>query len=291
MTGFDPEWLELRAPADEAARSRALVGELAQLLAARPSGRFVDLATGTGANVRALAPSLAAEQRWLALDSDPALLESVPRRMIQWAEGQQGTGFAGPDGVEVQLAAAHIRIEVAHHDLAPGLAGIDLSDCALLTASALLDLVSHRWLSELVECSVLARVPVYFALTYDGAVELQPAVDHDGWIIGALNRHQQRDKGFGPALGPAAAGTATELFEQTGFRVASARSNWQLGPHQTAVQIELFEGWARAALDLEPKEIERIDGWLASRRSLIAAECSTARIGHVDVLAWPEGTF
>jgi hypothetical protein len=64
------------------------------------------------------------------------------------------------------------------------------------------------------------------------------------------------------------------------------RSDWQLQSDQAALQSALFEGWARAATELEPMQAERTERWITQRRSLIHAGCSTARIGHIDLLAW-----
>ena len=65
--GFSSEWLALREPADARARDAGLSVQLAQrLLLARRAraespvpARFIDLACGTGANLRYLAPPLA----------------------------------------------------------------------------------------------------------------------------------------------------------------------------------------------------------------------------------------
>ena len=39
----------------------------------------------------------------------------------------------------------------------------------------------------------------------------------DAEIVAAVNVHQRTDKGFGPALGPAAAQAAVEQFERLGI--------------------------------------------------------------------------
>ena len=77
----------------------------------------------------------------------------------------------------------------------------------LVTTSALLDLVSHDWLDRLVTEAAARRLPVYAALSYDGLATLEPADPFDRAVIDAVNQHQRRDKGFGPALGPDAAAT------------------------------------------------------------------------------------
>ena len=81
----------------------------------------------------------------------------------------------------------------------------------LVTASALLDLVSESWLAGLVRRCADNACGAYFALTYDGEVQWMTEsaagwrIDDDpddGLVRDAVNRHQRSDKGFGPALGP-----------------------------------------------------------------------------------------
>ena len=119
---FSAEWLTLREPADRAARSTALADDLAHALA-RSIGederlQVLDLATGTGANIRALAPRLGWAQDWTAVDVDPRLLEEVPVRTGAWAAARAGsrcprgpTLVRGPEGRStVSTARFDLRI-------------------------------------------------------------------------------------------------------------------------------------------------------------------------------------
>src|SRR3546814_18266759 len=94
---FDADWLSLRAPADEAARSSDLTGRFGEALLRRGGGavRIVDLGSGTGANFRFLAPRLAAlgasAQSWRLVDRDENLLERVaPIRSAERRVGNEG---------------------------------------------------------------------------------------------------------------------------------------------------------------------------------------------------------
>ena len=68
-------WLDLREAADAAARARDLVAHVRRRLPA--TGRWVihDLACGTGAMGRWLAPLLPGPQHWVVHDRDADLLE------------------------------------------------------------------------------------------------------------------------------------------------------------------------------------------------------------------------
>jgi predicted RNA methylase len=60
MTSFSPEWLALREPYDVRARNPEVLDVVATFLGPRSSLRVVDLACGTGSNLRSLSPHLPA---------------------------------------------------------------------------------------------------------------------------------------------------------------------------------------------------------------------------------------
>lgn len=273
MSGFSEEWLALREPADAAARSV----ELERSLAAGLQGRdglleCVDLACGSGANLRRLAPRLRGPQRWRLLDHDEALL-AVARR--------QCAGLRAADGGVVEVVAR--RCDLAREPLAAACAG-----AALVSAAALLDLVSASWLDRLADAVVAARAVALFALDYDGRRHCEPAGSGDAVAHAAFDRHQRRDKGFGPALGPEAAGYAARAFEVRGYRVQRAQTDWRLGAADGALQRELLNGWAAAAVDAEPAARAAIEAWLARRLAHVTSGRSVLTVGHEDLLAVPE---
>lgn len=74
---FSIDWLDLREPADHAARNPELVETLAQWCATR-APRILDLGSGTGSSYRGLAPMIGGH--WTLTDIDPALLHEATRR-------------------------------------------------------------------------------------------------------------------------------------------------------------------------------------------------------------------
>ena len=61
MSDFSAGWLALREPADRAARSSRLARAIADVLADIAELRVLDLAAGTGANMRYLSEQLASQ--------------------------------------------------------------------------------------------------------------------------------------------------------------------------------------------------------------------------------------
>ena len=183
------------------------------------------------------------------------------------------------------LRVATLPLDISH-DLEAALDGpIDL-----VTASALLDLVSAEWLERLVIETAARRLPVYAALIYEGTIGFEPADVRDGGVIDAVNRHQRSTKGFGPALGPQAAAEAIQRFERAGYAVTQGPSDWLLAPSEGEIQNEVLAGWARAARENGSAALSEILDWLTYRRDLVTAGRSSIRVGHVDFFAAPTAT-
>lgn len=250
--GFSADWLALREPADHAARDGALMAEAAVLAGARPV--VVDLGAGTGSTRRAFGAALPDGAVWRMVEGDATLLALC--------EGER-----------------HLM------DLRD-LAALPLEGATLVTASALLDLVSEAWVAGLVAALAARRLPFLAALSYDGRMAWTPADAGDAGVTAAFNRHQRGDKGFGPALGPEAVPQAAALFEAAGYRVRLADSPWRIGPDQAGLGAALLEGIAAAAAEAGVAADEAAR-WLAARRAMLGQ--GEMVIGHLDLLAVPEG--
>ncbi len=159
-----------------------------------------------------------------------------------------------------------------------------------MATSALLDLVSEAWLERLAAAVAARAIPLYAALSYDGRTAFTPADPFDTDIASAVNAHQRTDKGFGPALGPAAAAYAIARFEALGYSVMHGPSDWTMGPQDRDMQTEILAGWASAARDIGGLPPADIAAWLARRRAALAGGRSSLEVGHVDFLAIPSAT-
>ncbi len=287
MSAFSSEWLALREIADTRARDPGLC---AKLSAARPMGqplRVVDLGSGTGANLRYLAPRLGHGQHWLLLDNDSTLIDRALPAIRAWAKAGGHTVDAAADETRIAAREFSAVLKWRRMDLAGQLDAVPLHDANLVTASALLDLVSHEWIDTLAGRCRDSSCAVLFALSYDGRISWQPALPADEEMRELLNYHQHRDKGFGPAAGPEAASAAAESLRESGFHVERARSDWKLSTADAELQATLARGWAAAACELESAPRRRIQAWLEQRLSFISRDASQLTVGHVDLLALP----
>lgn len=270
MSGFSPEWLSLREPVDHRARDTALLRRLAEHLKGRDSVTVLDLGCGTGSNLRAVAGALPVRwQNWRLIDYDAVLLAAARSEVAAWAR-RNGAG-------RPKLC---LHYETA--DLRTALPELLAGECDVVTAAALLDLVSAEWLTTLANLVAERRLPLYAVLNFDGVMNWQPPHPADEDIAAAFAAHQRTDKGFGTACGPDAATTLATLLAGHNYDVHTASSPWQLGSADAALIAATNAGIADAARATGRLSAAAVDAWHAAH-----AGCRDCCVGHVDLLALP----
>ena len=235
-----PQWLALREPADAAARSIELVETVIQTDPPVDCTIVHDLACGTGSMSRWLAPRLTGRQHWVLYDWDPDLLRHAAASLPHTAA----------DGAE-------ITFEIRSRDITR-LDPADLTGASLITASALLDMLTADEVRRVVTACVGAACPALLTLSVVGRVDLAPveALDHE--VGAAFNDHQRRIVGDRRLLGPDAVGFAADEFTRLGAEVIVRPSPWRLGPAQATLAAEWFAGWLSAACRAATR-VERSD--------------------------------
>ena len=301
---FSASWLALREPHDHAARAPELTERLGDFLRRRTGSaalRILDLACGSGSTFRYLAPRIGGPQHWVMVDNDERLLARLAALPMH---GRDSRGMdAGADlGRKVRVESGErpdATLEAVQLDLVQDFERLPISGVDLVTASALLDLVSADWLDRLVtEVTGVTGVSgtrvggpaLLLALSYDGSMNWQPVLPDDWWVETLFNRHQLTDKGFGAALGPAAAAEAARRLGDAGFLVLQAPSPWRLGPIDGALQRELAGRMVTALADHFRDDADRLLRWRDERLAFIATGGSALVLGHTDLLALPPGS-
>jgi hypothetical protein len=267
-----PSWLALREPADAAARAGDLVDEIRNEL---PAGRPLvihDLACGTGAMLRWLAPQLPGSQHWITYDLDTDLLAVL----------DAATGPVAADG-------SPVTTQICHRDVTR-LRSCELAGAALITSSALLDLLTAAELRRLVRACASMQCPVLITLTVTGAVELWPPHPLDKAVAAAFNAHQRRTTAGSRLLGPDAADAACQAFAELGRDVVARASPWRLGPATRALTVAWFAGWLAAASKQDPRLAAETSSCYAPKR-LADATAGRLRVfvHHRDLLVRPAG--
>lgn len=285
MSSFSADWLALREPVDEVSRPQALVQKIVDALPQQEPLDILDLGSGTGANARYLMDRLPGSQRWVLVDNDEALLEQIPEAMKTWGATRDYEVFESPNGVSMRGPKGTRLLETRRTNLFtldPGL----FAGRALVTTSALLDLVSNDWLRIFIPRCREANATILFALSYDGRIKCEPMESEDFTIRDLVNRHQRTDKGFGAALGPEAVRVAEDYLQRLGYRIRRETSDWRIAPTMIHLQKEILKGWADAAVAASPAQQEMVEGWHARRLEHVDAGRSRLIVGHTDLAGW-----
>ncbi|WP_345800393.1 SAM-dependent methyltransferase [Microbacterium sp. AZCO] len=260
------EWLTLREAADARSRSRRL---------ARAAARFVsepvvvhDLGSGTGSMMRWLAPYLPGPQTWVLHDWNPDLLERAAAESAMDAAGEP---------VSVETSVEHVE----------HLSSDDIGGASLVTASALLDVLTRDEVQAIVEACVAAGAPALLSLSVIGRVRLEPADPGDRVFQEAFNDHQRRTAEDRALLGPDAVTFAADAFRRAGWVVRVAGTAWRLGSSDAALTAEWLEGWVSAAVEQRPALLEWGHEYFHTRMRQLARGELRVVVHHADLFARP----
>ncbi len=266
MSSFSIAWLDLREPADFAAREKNLVQHALDWLGQKtdpisPDRILVDLGSGTGSTLRSLTKLGATNFVWRLVDLDGNLLDEALKH----------------HGKQLLIEDYQADLTVVNE--------LPLTGANIVTASALFDLVSADFCDALIDRIDSRKTAFYAALNYDGTTQWSPAHPLDETVLAAFNQDQRSDKGFGPALGPTATDYLKIKLENAGYQVQIAPSPWRLtGEHKTLVE-NLIAGMAAAVADDYGIDAAALEAWKAFRLEQVTT--GTCMIGHWDLLALP----
>lgn len=276
-TFFADEWLQAREAADHRARSVELTQRLEQWAGYTLKNnhqnpvRIVDIGTGRGSNLAYLAPALSSPQEWVLVDQDRDLLAQATHRANQ----------------------LKVPFETLQRRLAPeDFQGFLPQDTSIVTASALIDLVSEPWLAALVAEVMSKQAAILVVLSYTGRFTLSPAHKDDSLLRELVNQHQHGDKGTGAALGPEAAAVLADQLRMKGYEVQVVETPWQLDSKDAQLATMLMAGWVTAAKQQSSgaeDASDRLDAWFAARKQQLVAGELEITVHHQDVLGLPPG--
>jgi hypothetical protein len=262
------DWLALREAEDARARSGDLALAIPPLLGVGPY-TVHDLGSGTGSLMRWLAPMLPGGQTWVLHD---------------WNADLTDRALDAPLPLDRDDRPVSIRTRVGELDR---LSADDLRGASLVTASALLDVLTAAEAHAIVDACIQVGAPAFVSLSVTGEVELRPWDALDKRVGDAFNAHQRREVHGRRLLGRYGGPIVRGLFEQAGWNVRQARTKWRLDDSEPRLLREWFDGWVDAAEEQSPELGDELAGYRALRHDQLARGDASAVVYHLDVLAWP----
>jgi hypothetical protein len=263
------EWLRLREPADAEARASEHADNVRSHLPVGGAVTIHDLGCGTGSMARWLAVRLPGPQHWVMYDRDDELLT-----------------HAAADPPDSAADGAAVTVETRRRDVTR-MELEELAGATLITASALLDMMTAEELERFVATCAGADCPVLIALSVTGHVELMPAEPFDQSVSEAFNSHQRRMTSAGKLLGPDAVDAAVNGFTRLGLEVSVRPSPWRLGPERAALAAAWFTGWLGAACEQRPELREHAAAYARRRLAEASAGRLSVTVHHKDLLVSP----
>jgi hypothetical protein len=219
---------------------------------------------------RWLAPMLRGPQHWVLHDRDAGLLNVA------------AADLPGP-----AANGAEVTVDAKQSDITRLRVG-DLAGASLITASALLDLLTEDELTGLVTICLGARCPTLLTLSVVGRVELRPADPLDRPVAAAFDAHQRRITERGRLLGPDAVAAAVEQFGRRRSNVLVRPSPWRLGALQADLAVEWFRGWFGAACEQLPELAAEAAAYRRRRLAQATNGQLEVTVDHADLLAVPQ---
>ena len=253
----EPDWLDLRAPFDDAARQYALplLDRAAEALRVGPERPLVviDIGAGTGNSMR-----------WF----DRHLRERLPGRSLHRV-------LVDADEAALDIAAQRFSTKVttvaASIDSLPDVAAQALADAELdstqpgnllITGSALLDVLTPADMVAIAETLHRFSGSGLFLLSISGRWRLTPPHPDDELLDEAFSRHQCRGSRLGTQAAPALGAEA----RRTGAQVESSLSPWHLkAPRDTEFLTRFLTERVDAAIEADPQLAATGQAWLAER--------------------------
>lgn len=273
MEKFTIQWLDAREPEDLASRCKSIIRTIDRHFCGFEQLNILDIGCGTGSTMRAVLPYLTSVQHWNFVDHNSELLDLARHRNTKFIDNTPHT----MKFQQQNLAENYDYICEKKH---------------IVTASALLDLVSKDWLHGLVgklnECSC----SFYGAHTVSGMIEIVPGNKMDDEIFAAFHLHHQTDKGFGPALGQDANHCAKSAFENQGYVTHVSRYQWGTQNILTENRRDLYPqfvtGIADAVMETGLVNIANLQEWQSDRLSSFLNGIGEIRVVQEDLLAIPK---
>lgn len=302
MTAADHDWLDMRAPFDDAARERSLVllDEAAEALAGGPDAEpltVIDIGAGTGNSARwfdrALRTRLPGRAlRWVLLDADAASLRAAARAM------PEAVTVTAPITDLPAIAAAHLPGVTGEDpsgrttaEQASGRAAADRAPGPpaparlLITCSAVLDVLTPADVDAVIGTLTRFSGLGMFLLSITEHWPLDPPDRRDALIEHAFSEHQARAGRLGDAGGAVLADAA----RRAGARVTTGDSPWDLqAPRDRAFLSRFLSERVDAVIEEDPELRPVAEEWLAERLTQ-AGTGLRVTVEHLDVLVDARG--
>lgn len=287
---YEPDWLEVRYPYDEAARHPGVeAAALAWLARHTPPYYLVDVGAGHGANFRYYLDRLPGPQDWTLVELDPALVVAARQRILALAQARGWTVTAlGQDRLALEGGAEPVQVRFVTGSLMTLAQRVDLAATQLVLANAVFDLFTPAQFREFAAGLAASETALLMTLNYTG-MHFAPADPADSLITGLYEAHMNRPRPAGRAMGKYGPLHMQAILSDLGFALTEGESHWEIGPSGRLMQDFLLGFMAEAIpeLPLSAALRDRLAAWQAQKTEQAANDRLHITVNHMDTLARP----
>lgn len=280
----DPDWLRDRYGFDSIARCKHLEAVVLSHFHERRFIGILDVGAGLGANTRYYGGLLACDQEWILVEEDPSLARTCLSDLTRWAESNGWDYRPLPEGLEIRGRDKRIMIHLVETSICNVGGLVDLSSVDLATANAVFDLLSEGQLTSFLSELCCFGIPIFATMNYR-SMRFQPQQERDAAYIGVYERHMQRPRDVGCAVGRDCSDMMITCLEGMGYEVRSGSSTWIITSADRKMLRSMLAFMGGAISEMVPASTEgaKLDQWISGKLDQADKGRLQLRVEHMDI--------
>jgi hypothetical protein len=282
----EEDWLEERYRLDAEARNKRVEHAVLEAFQRFPTLCVLDVGSGLGANARYYSRLFSSNQEWILVEKSKILSLRAISSLRFWAEANEWMTEELSEGLQIWLPEKEVRIKSINASFFHLSEIVDLSRINLVTANAVMDLISEDQFVTFAENLISYRIPLLATMNYE-SMYFEPEEEEDVEFIALYERHMKRSQEFGSALGPDSTRQIIDFSVKRGFPVIHGQSTWKIEYGDLKMMRFLFRFIHQALSENIRSKGERIrmEAWFRRKWQQVKSHKLKMVVEHSDIFA------
>lgn len=281
---MEEDWLEERYRLDAGARNKHVERAVLEAFQGFPPLYVLDVGSGLGANARYYSCLFSSNQEWILVEKSEVLsLRAIPSLRF-WAEANKWMTEELSEGLQVWMSEKEVRIKSIKASFFDSSEIVDLFRINLVTANAVMDLVSEDQFVTFAENLISNRIPLLATMNYE-SMYFEPEDEEDVEFIALYERHMKRSQEFGSAMGPDSTRRIIDFSVKRGCPVIYGKSTWNIDYGDLKMMQFLFRFINQALSEniCSNGERVRMEAWFRRKRQQVKNQKLKMVVEHSDI--------
>ena len=282
---FSSSWINLREPYDSISRSSLLLDLYRK--DANPFNNIIDLGGGNGSFLRWCHSQSINYNKFMLIDHDQSLLKNFYSKTKKlFSKSSIDLIKESPTSYKFKrLKKDKINyIILKQLEILKSIAYIN--DYNIISFSAVSDLLSKTYIKKILNKIDKDKI-IYFSICFDGTVRWKNINKYDKYIISLFNKHQQKEKTLGFALGSKSIQIVKNLSLKKGFKCHIADSSWNINSdtnNARTFQLAYLDTIYKPLKKYELVDQVILKQWFKLKKEDIKNKKSRLTVGHKDII-------